>query len=415
MTPYAEGKFTSWRRAVGPYQWRTLAAALLGWTLDGMNMMLYALALTTIQKDFALSSAMAGLLVSLTLITSAVGGVFGGYFSDRYGRSHVLVFSILLYSVFTAVCATAPSVWWLALWRSMVGFGMGAVWSSGSVLVAETWPAKHRGKAIGFMQAGWAIGYMLAAMLAAVILPSYGWRPLFLMGLAPSFLAIWVWFKVPEPELWRELAQAGSTRARLSTMRQSGVAKRIVIAATMCGSVQFAYWGLFTWLPAYLSSPASQGGAGMTIVRTSAWIVPAQVGAFLGYTSFGFLADRFGRRPVFQFFVFAAAVLVPIYGLAGKSQLSLLLLGPAVGFFAHGYFSVFGAMLAELFPLGIRGTAQGISYNAGRAFGALAPVIIGAIASRHGIGGALAVTSTFFVFGGIAVRFLPETKGEALQ
>ena len=182
----------------------------------------------------------------------------------------------------------------------------------------------------------------------------------------------------------------------------------------MTSCVLFAYWGLFTWVPGYLSSPVSRGGAGMSLVQSTGWIVPMQIGAFLGYTLFGFLADRFGRRPVFLAFVLCAALLVPMYGQWGTRPAALMLMGPLIGFFGHGYFSVFGAMLAELFPAAIRATAQGLCYNVGRAASALAPFTIGALADRFGIGSALAFTSVFFAAGGALIFLLPETKGDPL-
>ncbi len=380
-----------------------------------MNMMFYALALSTIQSDFGISSAVAGSLASVTLITSAVGGALGGYFADRFGRVRVLSISILMYSLFTGMATTTHTLGALAFWRGIAGFGLGPVWSAGSALVAETWPAEHRGKAIGFMQAGWAIGYLLAAILTGLVLPAYGWRPLFLIGIAPALLGIWIWRRVPEPEIWRVSAHSiKSATPRFSVLFKGLLLKRLVVATAVCSSVLFAYWGFFTWIPAYLSSPISRGGAALSIVKSSAWIIPTQIGAFFGYTSFGIFSDRFGRRPVFQVFVLTAAVLVPIYGLAAGSPLTLLLLGPLIGFFAHGPFSVFGAMLAELFPSTVRATAQGLAYNGGRGFGALAPIVIGAIADRRGIGGALAITSAFFIAGGAIIALLPETKGETL-
>ena len=167
-------------------------------------------------------------------------------------------------------------------------------------------------------------------------------------------------------------------------------------------------------MPGYLSTPVARGGAGMSILQSSAWIVPMQIGAFLGYTTFGFFADRFGRRPVFLTFVLAAAILVPIYGQWGRYQAGLMAMGPLIGFFGHGYFSVFGAMLAELFPSQIRATAQGLCYNVGRAASALAPLSIGALADRFGIGSALAFTSIFFAAGGALIFLLPETRGRDL-
>ncbi len=408
-----------WYRSVDRMHWKVLFAAQAGWMLDGMDVMLYAFALTAIQQEFGLNSAVAGSLASLTLIASAVGGSFAGVLADRYGRARMLVYSILLYSVFTGLTATAASVATLALWRAMVGLGLGAEWSAGSVLVAETWPPEHRCKAVGLTQSGWAIGYLMAALLAALIMPKYGWRPLFLVGALPALLTVWIRRNIPEPEIWMKTKQrereTPARKLRLGIILQSPLLKRTVIATLLCTTLLFAYWGLFTWIPAYLSSPVSKGGLGLGIVKSSAWIVPVQIGAFLGYLLFGVMADRFGRRPVLLIFVLGAAVLVPFYSLAGRYQAVLLLLGPLIGFFGHGYFSVFGAMLAELFPSSIRGAAQGITYNSGRAVSALAPFLIGAVAGRFGIGGALAFTSIFYLAAGLLVLFLPETKGEALK
>jgi MFS family permease len=379
--------------------------------LDAMDVMLYAFALTAIRREFALSGALAGALASATLITSAAGGIFFGVLADRLGRARALIWSILTYSVFTALTATASSVGGLLLWRGLVGIGLGGEWSAGSVLVAETWPAAHRGKAIGLMQAGWAIGYILAALLAAAVLPGYGWRPLFVLGLLPALFTLWIRRAVPEPAIWRATPRRSGGAAAIF---RPPLLRRTLLASLLTTTVLFAYWGLFTWIPSYLSSPVAGGGAGMTIVQSSAWTIPMQIGAFFGYTLFGFLADRFGRRPTFQFFVLGAAVLVPVYGQWGRYPSVLMALGPAIGFFGHGYFSVFGAMLAELFPSAIRATAQGLCYNVGRAISALAPFTIGALADRYGIGSALAFTSIFFVAGGLVILRLPETAGERL-
>ncbi len=405
-----------WSKSIQPYQWKTLFAAQLGWMLDAMDIMFYAFALTAIQKEFKLSSAEAGALASVTLIASAIGGIFFGTLADKIGRARALVFSIISYSIFTTMTATAQSVAWLILWRTLVGFGMGGEWSAGSVLVSESWPSEHRGKAIGIMQAGWAIGYILAAIISAVILPQFGWRILFVVGILPAFLTLWIRRNVKEPEIWIKNKESNKIKMTdsLIIIFRKPLLKKTLTASLLTTSVLFAYWGLFTWMPSFLSKPVEQGGAGLGIVKSSTWIVPMQIGAFFGYLSFGFLADRFGRRPVFLSFLIAAALLVPLYGQLSRHEILLLVIGPFIGFFGHGYFSVFGAMLAELFPTNIRGTAQGFTYNIGRAFSALAPFIIGALADNYGIGSALALTAFFFLLGAVIIFLLPETKGQQL-
>ncbi len=398
---------------ITPAQWKTLIAAGLGWMLDALDVMLYAFALGAIRSEFGLDAAQAGALASVTLLASAAGGILFGFAADRIGRARALIVSILTYSVFTALTATSRSVAELVLWRALVGIGLGGEWSAGSVLVAETWPARHRGKAIGLMQSGWAIGYAAAALLAAAILPKYGWRVLFALGIAPALLTVWIRRSVPEPEIWSSSARRPLLDAR--ALLRPPLRRRVVVSTALATSLLFAYWGLFTWVPSYLAGSREAGGAGLGVVRSSWWIVAMQAGAFLGYSSFGFFADRFGRRPAVQAFVLGAAVLVPVYGMGARSATALLLLGPLVGFFGHGYFSVFGAMLAELFPSSIRATAQGICYNAGRAVSALAPFTIGALADAYGLGIALAFTSAFFLAGAFLVLLLPETRGEELS
>ncbi|MFI5360998.1 MAG: MFS transporter [Elusimicrobiota bacterium] len=409
----------SWRRDISARQWRTLLAAHLGWLLDGMDIMLYAFALLAIQKEFGLTSGTAGALASITLLASAAGGIFAGVLADRWGRVPVLIGSMLVYSLFTGAAATSTSVYQLAFWRALVGFGLGGEWSAGSVLIAETWPAEHRGKAVGFMQAGWAVGYVLAAALAAWILPAYGWRTLFVAGVAPAFVTLWIRRGVPESEIWR--AAAGRRAANLGAgaglrkLFSPPVRGRVLAATALSASLLFAYWGLFTWIPSYLAAPLSRGGAGFDLLKSLRWIVPMQAGAFLGYVLFGFLADRFGRRPVFVVFVLASAVLVPLYGLSARREGFLMVLGPLIGFFGHGYFSVFGAMFAELFDSDIRATAQGLCYNAGRAASAAAPFCIGLASDRWGIGSALAMTAGFYVAGAALMFALPETRGGILR
>jgi MFS family permease len=392
--------------------WRALFAAQLGWMLDAMDFLLFVFAIPPIQKEFALSSATMGGLTSVALLASSVGGIAFGGIADRIGRVRAMTLSILLYSVATAGLATSSALWQLIAWRLLVGFGMGGEWSCGSVLVAETWPAEHRGKAMGLMQSGWAIGAMLAAGLSALMLERFGWRVLFLVGALPAVAAFFIRRGVEEPEIWRRRDQAVSTS--WLDIFSAEYRRRVVIATIVASSVLVAFWGMTSWLPAFLATPVAKGGAGLTLTKSSEWLILLQVGAFLGYTTFGWIADRIGRRPAFTFFMIAAAAVLPLFAFGARSRLTLLVIGPLVGYFGHGYFSLFGAMLSELFPTRIRATAQGFCYNAGRFVSAAAPFTIGAAAQRYGMDVVLAADALFFVLGAMLVWLLPETKGAEL-
>lgn len=392
--------------------WRALFAAQLGWMLDAMDFLLFTFAILPIQKEFGLSSATMGGLTSVALIAGAVGGIGFGALADRIGRVRAMTISILLYSFATAGLALSHSLAQLIAWRVLVGLGMGGEWSCGSVLVAETWPAEHRGKAMGIMQSGWAIGALFAAAFSALILGHYGWRVLFLIGALPAVAAFFIMRTVEEPPIWRERE---SKESHFFEMFRGPFVNRVLVATLLASSVLIAYWGLTSWLPAFLGTPVEKGGAGLTLTKSALWLIVLQLGAFAGYISFGWIADRLGRRPSFTFFMIAAAIVVPVFAFGARSPLALLVLGPLVGYFGHGYFSVFGAMLAELFPTRFRGTAQGFCYNAGRVISAGAPYTIGALAQTHGLAYGLALDAMFFAVAAVLVWLLPETRGAELD
>jgi MFS family permease len=379
-----------------------------------MDFVIYLMAIPALEKEFHFDSRFSGLLATVALLSSAFGGIFFGWFADRVGRTRALSATILIYSFASLGTATAQDMTQLVLWRTLLGLGMGGEWSAGAALVSESVPAQHRGKAIGLMQSGWALGYILAAVLAAFILPVLGWRPLFAVGVTPALLVFWIRRKLKEPEVWTARS-AGPRPRSWSLLFSPAYLSRTLRATFLAAAVMFGYWGLFSWLPAFLASSPEKGGAGLTVVKTALWIIPMQLGAFAGYLTFGFLSDKLGRRPSVAGFLVVAAILVPIYGFYARSPMTLLFLGPLLGFFGHGYFSVFGALLAELFPTSARAMAQGLCYNCGRALSALAPLTIGVLAARYGLGHALASTAAFFLLGAGAVFLLPETRGLDLE
>ncbi len=390
--------------------WRALFAAQLGWMLDATDFLLFNFALLSIRTEFGLTNQQVTLPVMAALIASAIGGIVFGRLADRIGRVRAMTISILFYSIATAGMATAQNLWQLVAWRVLVGLGMGGEWSCGSVLVAETWPAKHRAKAMGIMQSGWAIGALIAAALSALVLERFGWRILFLIGAAPALLAFVVRRTVEEPKIWRERVET----SRWTEMFSREYRRRTILATLVASSVLVAFWGVTTWLPAFLATPVADGGAGLTMTKGAQWLIVLQVGAFFGYITFGWISDRIGRRPAFTLFMIGATVVVPIFAFGARSVLTLLIVGPLVGYFAHGYFSMFGAMLAELFPTRMRASAQGFCYNTGRLASAAAPFAIGAAATKHGLGFSIACDAAFFALGAVLIWFLPETKGTEL-
>jgi MFS family permease len=392
--------------------WRALFAAQLGWMLDAMDVLLFTFALVPIQTEFGLTKAQMGIPLAVTLFASAIGGMYFGHLADRIGRVRAMTISILLYSLATAGLATSNALWQVIAWRVIVGLGMGGEWSCGSVLVAETWPAKHRAKAMGIMQSGWAIGALIAAGLSALVLERFGWRVLFLIGSLPAVFAFFIRRTVEEPPLWRERDR--TARVPWTEMFTRLYVRRTVIATLVASSVLIAFWGVTSWLPAFLATPVAQGGAGLTVTKSASWLIVLQAGAFLGYVTFGWIADRIGRRPAFTLFMIGATAVVPIFAFHARSALTLLTIGPLVGYFAHGYFSLFGTMLAELFPTSIRATAQGFCYNGGRFASAITTYGIGAAAASRGLGASISVVALLFGLGAILIWLLPETRGTEL-
>jgi len=385
----------------------------LGWMLDAMDVMLYSLVLSHLMRDLGMGKGTAGALNSLTLLASALGGIVFGFVADRVGRTRALMVSILVYSVASGACGLSRTIVQLALCRFILGLGMGGEWTSGAALIAETWRPEHRGKALGLMQSTWAIGEMLAIGVVALVLPSFGWRAVFFVGVLPAVMVFWIRRRVPESEIWlrqRPPTAAGSLRILWRPdLRRNGI-----VATAMNACAMFGYWGLFTWIPAYLSLPLEQGGRGLDLMKTTTWLLIMGIGKWLGYALFGFFADSAGRRRTYVTYLIVAAALVPLYGVA-RTPAWLLLLGPLVAFFGTGYFSGFSAIVSELFPTEIRATAMGLSYNIGRGVSAAAPAAVGLLADRFGLGSAFFLQAAAFFAAALLALALPETKGRRLD
>ncbi len=382
-----------WLAGSSPNEKRTLVAASLGWMLDSMDVMLYALVLGEVQREMHLSAAMSGAMMSVTLIAAAAGGIAFGWFADRFGRVRALTLSVLMYSVATGLCGLTHTAAQFMLCRILLGLGMGGEWASGAALVAETWPARHRGKALSFVQSSWAVGYALGAAIVALVMPRFGWRAVFFVGIAPALVALWLQRGLQEPAAWQ---REHKTHVPLGQLFRGGLGRNMLICATMNAATLFAWWGLFTWVPRFLSMPVAAGGRGLSIVGTSAWTIVMQAGTFLGYIAFGYLADRFSRKYTYIGYLLIAALLVPAFALV-RNPAALLVIGPLIGFFGTGYFSGFSIITSELFPTALRGSAMGFAYNIGRVVSAAAPYLIGSVSEHAGLGYALCITSAGFL------------------
>jgi len=411
-TPHRAFATFEWPRDVTPAERKSLIAGGLGWMLDAMDVMLYSLVLAYLIREFAMGKSTAGFLISVTLVASAIGGFLFGVIADRIGRTRALMASILLYSIATAACGLSRTVTELAVFRFILGLGMGGEWTTAAALIAETWRPEHRGKALGLMQSAYAIGEAIAAFVVLIVFPNFGWRAVFFVGALPALLVFWIQRSVPEPEIWMQRAKRDRSHS-LKQLFQKDVLRNGILATTMNACGMFGYWGLFTWIPSYLSLPVSQGGRGLSLVTGTKFYLVLSFGKWLGYASFGFFADAFGRRKPYFTFLLIAAILVPLYGMA-HGPLLLLLLGPLVAFFGTGFFSGYAAIASELFPGDIRATAMGLSYNIGRGLSAIAPFAVGAIASRFGFGPAFFLLAGAFLVAALLALTLPETRGRRL-
>jgi MFS family permease len=411
VLPKSEASAFEWWRIAPRAAKRSLIAAALGWMLDSFDVMLYSLVLASLMADLHLTKATAGVLGSITLLAAAAGGLAFGVIADRYGRTRALMASVLIYAVFTAACGLAHSFVQLAVFRILLGLGMGGEWASGASLVAETWPPEHRGKALGLVQSSWAIGYALAAAVAAIVMPIGGWRAVFFVGVAPAFLTLWIRRSVEEPKAWTE------ARVDASAVQHGGMGElfrgsllRLTVALTLMNACcLFAWWGFNLWVPAYLSLPVAQGGIGLTARAMSGFVIAMQVGMWFGYVTFGYVSDAVGRKRTYVVYLVVAAGLMLLYG-ATRSPVVLLCLGPFVAFFATGYYTGFAAVTSEVYETRIRSTGQGFTYNVGRVASAMAPFTVGSLAQTHGFGAPFGVSAAAFLMAAFLWIWIPETK-----
>jgi MFS family permease len=431
-----------WYSALTRTQWRTLVAANLGWLFDGYEtfalILTVAVALRQLLDPSQLDQipAYAGTVIAITLLGWGIGGIVGGVLADYLGRRRTMILAIIAYSLMTGLSALSWDWLSFAALRFLVGIAIGSEWATGASITAEVWPDHARGKAAGLMQCGLGIGFFLASLLWLYVgaLGPGAWRYMYIIGILPALFALWVRAGIPESPPWET---TDARRRAAIARRRSGAAlapeeqalarftfvdlfvepeirRRAILAFLLSLTTTLAWWGISTWVPQYIGSVAAKAG-----LQPQQWASYAgmtyNLGAILGYASFGFLADRFGRKPMTMLFFALAFLLTPVLFLWTEGLTLLLIVAAINGCFSLGQYSWMPVWLPELFPTRVRATGIAFAFNAPRFIAFLGPLIAGKlIVGFGGFGYAATIVATIYVLGFAAAPFLPETRGRPL-
>lgn len=396
---------------VTSYSWKALTGSALGYAMDGFDLLILGFMLAAISADLHLGPGEAGSLVTWTLIGAVAGGIIFGALSDYYGRIRVLTWTIVLFAVFTGLCAFAQGYWDLLVYRTIAGIGLGGEFGIGMALAAEAWPARHRARVSSYVALGWQAGVLAAALVTPFLLPHIGWRGMFLVGVIPALVAWFVRSHLHEPEVFvRSIANKGKSRAFKLLVKDAKTTKVSVGIAILCSVQNFGYYGIMIWMPSYLAKQM-----GFNLTKSAMWTSVTIIGMAIGIWVFGHLADRIGRKPSFLLFQAGAVVMVLVYSQL-SDPITMLWAGALMGVFVNGMLGGYGALMSEAYPTEARATAQNTLFNIGRAVGGFGPVVVGGLAVMYSFQTAIALLAAIYVVDMIATIFLiPELKGVELE
>jgi len=396
---------------VGSFPRKALGAAAIGYAMDGFDLLILGFMLRAISAELHLTPPQAGSLITWTLIGAVVGGIGFGILSDYYGRVRVLTWTILLFAVFTGLCAFAQGYWDLLAYRTVAGLGLGGEFGIGMTLVAEAWPASRRARGCTYVALGWQAGVLVAALVTPLLLPVIGWRGMFLVGLVPGLIAFAVRRSVTEPKIFLDRARARQPKMPLGLLVKDAATTKVSLGMLILCSVQnFGYYGLMIWLPSYLSTYF-----GYSLTQSALWTAVTVLGMAFGILVFGHFADSVGRRPAPLTFQAGAFIMVLIYSQL-TTPMTLLIGGAIMGIFVNGMLGGYGALLSELYPTEARATAENVIFNLGRGVGGFGPYVVGSLAVTYSFTVAIALLATIYLVDILATALLiPEKKGVPLE
>ena len=399
---------------IGPNTWKiAFIFAFLALLVDGADLMLLSYSLNSIKAEFGLTPVEAGMLGSFTLAGMAIGGIYGGWACDKFGRVRTVVISILLFSVLTCGLGFTNSFWEFGILRFLAALGLGSLYIACNTLMAEYVPTQYRTTILGTLQAGWTVGYIVATLLAGWLIPDHGWRMLFYVAALPIGMAILMHYLVPEPAAWQEnrhkkleaeaIAKSESTWKMI--FRDKRNRNMFILWALTAGFLQFGYYGVNNWMPSYLESEL-----GMKFKEMTAYMVGTYTAMILGKVLAGYMADKMGRRFTYAFGAIGTAIFLPLIVFYNSPE-NILYLLVVFGFLYGIPYGVNATYMTESFPTSVRGTAIGGAYNVGRLGAAIAPAIIGYLATGGSIGmGFVVMGAAYFICGVIPSLFIKEKQ-----
>ena len=396
--------------------YRIFGLSWAGWVFDFYDLVLFTFLVSEIQSSLNITTEMLSLCLGISLFATGLGGILFGALGDRYGRKRVLQWTILIYSIGTLLSAFSWSFYSLILFRFITGLGVGGEWATGQIYINETFPDDLRAKFGGFMQSGAPVGVILASIVGGIVSPVIGWRMTFLISIIPAVTVILIRRYLKESDVWIQNRDQYVNKSIFEEFKQlvsKEYRKIFLISLILCLFGMSAYWFTYSWLPTYLAKER-----GLAMIGSTIGIIIIQCGDFIGYTTFGFVSEKLGRRLAFTIYSFTMALGISMITLCWNQIVEvpdLIFVFMFLTGFGTGFFGGFGALFSELFPTKIRNTGVGTVFNLARGIQFITPTIITLIATYSDLSYGIAVAAIFAFLCGVWIWVFPETKGTSIN